>query len=59
MLNILKQVSPRIFKHAGPSCITGICPEGNMQCEQLKGKIPTFKDVKELISKYYKEGRVV
>ena len=29
------------------------------QCEQLKGKIPTHKDVKELIKKYYKKGRVV
>ena len=59
MLQILRETSPRIFKHAGASCVTGICPEGNMQCEQLKGKIPTFKDVKELIRKYYKDGRVV
>lgn len=59
MLRILRETSPRIFKHAGASCVTGICPEGNMQCEQLKGKIPTFKDVKELIKKYYKDGRVV
>jgi len=59
MLTELKKVSPRIFKHAGPSCVTGICPEGNMQCEQLKGRIPTYSDVRDLIKKYYKEGRVV
>lgn len=59
MLATLRKVSPRIFKHAGPSCVTGICPEGSMQCDQLKGKIPTYKDVKELIRKYYKDGRVV
>lgn len=59
MLSLLREVSPRIFKHAGASCATGICPEGSMQCEQLKGKIPTYKDVKELIRKYYKDGRVV
>lgn len=59
MLVELRKVSPRIFKHSGPSCVTGICPEGNMQCDQLKGKIPTYKDVRELIRKYYKEGRVV
>ena len=59
MLAELKKVSPRIFKHSGPSCAIGICPEGNMQCEQLKGLIPTYKDVRELISKYYKDGRVI
>lgn len=59
MLAILREVSPRIFKHAGPSCVIGICPEGSMQCDQLKGRIPTYKDVKELIRKYYKDGRVV
>lgn len=59
MLNAVREVSPRLFKHAGPSCLSGICPEGSMQCEQLKGKIPTHEDVKELIKKYYKNGRVV
>lgn len=59
MLVELKKVSPRIFKHSGPACVTGICPEGNMQCDQLKGKIPTYKDVRELIKKYYKDGRVI
>lgn len=59
MLAILRETSPRIFKHAGPSCVSGICPEGNMQCNQLKGKIPTHKDVRQLIKKYYKDGRVI
>ena len=26
------KVSPTLFKHAGPSCINGKCPEGKMSC---------------------------
>ena len=26
------EVSPTLFKHAGPSCINGKCPEGKMSC---------------------------
>lgn len=55
MLKILKEVSPILFKNAGPSCSSGICPEGTMQCDQLKNFIPTNIEVKELINKYYKK----
>lgn len=59
MLAILKKKHPLIFKHAGASCKKGICPEGKaMQCKQLKGKIPTYEDIRELINKYYKNGKV-
>ncbi len=32
MLKQVKDVCPSIFKYAGPSCITGGCPEGKMTC---------------------------
>ena len=35
MLKIVKQVSPAIFKYAGPSCLAGECPEGTMTCGQI------------------------
>jgi len=36
MLRLVKQVSPAIFKHAGPSCMSGPCPEGRMTCGQIE-----------------------
>ena len=54
MLKEVRVVSPSLFKNAGAPCVSNrICPEGAMQCEMLKGKVPTMKDVKELISKHY------
>lgn len=58
MLKAVREIAPTLFKHAGPSCISGICPEGSMQCKELKGKIPTYDEVRELIKKYYKKGIV-
>jgi thymidylate synthase (FAD) len=50
LLAIVKGVAPNIFKNAGPHCKTlKYCPENNMQCDQLKGLIPTHKDVVNLI----------
>lgn len=37
MLKICKKVAPTLFKKAGKPCISGICPEGKMQCSQFKG----------------------
>jgi len=28
-------VSPVIFKYAGPSCLSGACPEGKMTCGHI------------------------
>ncbi len=36
MLKLVKEVSPAIFKHAGPSCLNGPCPEGRMTCGQIE-----------------------
>lgn len=37
MLILAKAVAPTLFKDAGPSCLTGPCPEGNMYCGDIKG----------------------
>lgn len=36
MLELVSAVAPNIFKNAGPSCVTGLCPEGKMSCGQAK-----------------------
>lgn len=35
MLEQVKEVAPTIFKCAGPSCVSGPCPEGNMSCGKM------------------------
>lgn len=55
MLRLCRKAAPLLFKNAGPHCITGICPENKMQCERLKGKIPTEDEVRELIKLHYKK----
>jgi len=32
MLSLVKEVSPNLFKYAGPSCVSSNCPEGFMTC---------------------------
>lgn len=32
MLKKVREVAPILFKHAGPGCVSGHCPEGNMSC---------------------------
>lgn len=34
MLTLVKEVSPTLFKYAGPSCLRKPCPEGAMTCGQ-------------------------
>ncbi len=36
MLKEVKSVYPVIFKNAGPSCLVGPCPEGNMTCGKIE-----------------------
>lgn len=43
MLKLVKQVAPNLFRVAGRPCLKGCCPEGNMQCDDFKDKIPTCK----------------
>ena len=36
MLKLVYPVAPHLFKSAGPSCVCGACPEGNMSCGKAK-----------------------
>lgn len=36
MLSICREVSPAIFEHAGPPCVRGPCPEGDLTCGNPK-----------------------
>lgn len=48
------KVHPDIFEEFGPSCkVLGYCPESE-QCSQCKGRIPTRKDIDQLVKNYYK-----
>ncbi|NLN14257.1 MAG: FAD-dependent thymidylate synthase [Tissierellia bacterium] len=42
MLKEVKKVYPVLFKNAGPACINGPCPEGNMTCGKIKEVRETF-----------------
>lgn len=37
MLKQVKEVAPILFKKAGPACLSGECPEGQMTCGKIKG----------------------
>jgi len=45
MLKKVKEVAPVLFKHAGPGCLNGPCPEGNMSCGKAK-------EIREKFSKF-------
>lgn len=32
MLKMVKKIAPIVFKNAGPPCLIGLCPEGEMSC---------------------------
>lgn len=36
MLRIVREVAPTVFKHSGPPCVKGPCPEGSMSCGSPK-----------------------
>lgn len=38
MLRLVKEVAPTLFKYAGPSCVSGRCPEGKMSCGKMEEK---------------------
>ncbi len=43
MLMLVKEVAPTLFKHAGPPCVSGPCPEGKMSCGKRLEKIEKYK----------------
>lgn len=45
MLKLVKRIAPRLFKNAGPACLTGPCPEGKFSCgkaEEVRKKFKTL-----------------
>lgn len=47
MLRQLKEISPILFKDAGPGCVYGPCPEGKMTCGKAKEVREFFKNLGE------------
>lgn len=45
MLKEVKKVAPNLFKNAGPGCLRGTCPEGNMSCGKAKEVRKMFHDL--------------
>ena len=46
MLKLVLDVAPNLFKNAGPSCVSGGCPEGKMTCGKIKEVREFYKDMK-------------
>ena len=42
MLALVKEAAPTLFKLAGPSCLSGKCPEGAMSCGKILEKRKEF-----------------
>ena len=38
MLELVREVAPVLFAHAGPPCVAGPCPEGKMSCGKAAEK---------------------
>lgn len=45
MLKLVKKAAPTIFNVAGPSCVSGPCPEGSMTCGKCKEKREFFANL--------------
>lgn len=48
MLKLVKKVAPTLFKFAGPRCLNGPCPEGNMSCGKINEVRKKFKNLESL-----------
>lgn len=46
MLKLAYPVAPHLFKNAGPSCVCGACPEGNMSCGKAKEMREKYSAIK-------------
>ena len=44
-------ISPGLFKNAGPSCVSGACPEGKMSCGQMQAVLDEYAALKETAGK--------
>lgn len=45
MLRLVKGVCPNLFKYAGPACLKGPCPEGNMTCGDIQKVRERFRNL--------------
>ncbi|SNB47783.1 FAD-dependent thymidylate synthase [Geobacter sp. DSM 9736] len=45
MLRLVRRVAPTIFRQAGPDCLCGPCPEGNMTCGKIADVRTFFKEM--------------
>jgi thymidylate synthase (FAD) len=45
MLKLVLQVAPNIFMNAGPGCIRGACPEGEMTCGRASEVRREFEEI--------------
>ncbi|WHH60704.1 FAD-dependent thymidylate synthase [Petroclostridium sp. X23] len=45
MLKLVREAAPTLFKHAGPKCLAGSCPEGKMSCGKMKEKRELFENL--------------
>lgn len=55
MLRLVYPVAPHLFKSAGPSCVCGTCPEGNMSCgkaKEMREKYNIIKMVKMMVKEF-------
>lgn len=46
MLKLVYPIAPHLFKNAGPSCVCGACPEGNMSCCKAKEMREKYSAIK-------------
>lgn len=46
MLKLVSDVAPELFKKAGPSCLTGACPEGKMSCGKAAEMRRKYEELK-------------
>lgn len=42
MLELVKEAAPTVFRYAGPPCVSGACPEGQMSCGKASEKRKMF-----------------
>ena len=47
MLALCLEAAPHLFKHAGPPCVSGACPEGKMSCGKILEMREKYKQLRE------------
>ena len=45
MYKLCVNAAPHLFKHAGPPCVSGPCPEGKMSCGKAVEVRSYYKDI--------------